>query len=95
MFIQQRCGRLAETLPAMQHDPNPPEDVLKVDADEDEDAVKATDASSSSPRRRRRRTAITACAGHSRLAENRRMTGKQSLPKYANQARLAAWQRRP
>ncbi|HOC55682.1 MAG TPA: terminase family protein [Verrucomicrobiota bacterium] len=35
MFIHQRCGRLAETLPAMQHDPNRPEDVLKVDADED------------------------------------------------------------
>jgi hypothetical protein len=35
IFIHQRCGRLAETLPAMQHDPNRPEDVLKVDADED------------------------------------------------------------
>ena len=35
MFIHQRCARLAETLPAMQHDPNRPEDVLKVDADED------------------------------------------------------------
>jgi len=35
MFIHQRCSRLAETLPAMQHDPNRPEDVLKVDADED------------------------------------------------------------
>jgi phage terminase large subunit len=35
MFIHQRCGRLADTLPAMQHDPNRPEDVLKVDADED------------------------------------------------------------
>jgi hypothetical protein len=35
MFIHQRCGRLVETLPAMQHDPNRPEDVLKVDADED------------------------------------------------------------
>jgi hypothetical protein len=35
MSIHQRCGRLAETLPAMQHDPNRPEDVLKVDADED------------------------------------------------------------
>ncbi len=35
LFIHQRCGRLAETLPAMQHDPNRPEDVLKVDADED------------------------------------------------------------
>ncbi len=29
------CGRPAETLPALQHDPNRPEDVLKVDADED------------------------------------------------------------
>ena len=35
LWIHQRCGRLAETLPAMQHDPNRPEDVLKVDADED------------------------------------------------------------
>jgi hypothetical protein len=35
MFIHQRCGRLVETLPAIQHDPNRPEDVLKVDADED------------------------------------------------------------
>jgi hypothetical protein len=35
LFIHQRCGRLAETLPALQHDPNRPEDVLKVDADED------------------------------------------------------------
>lgn len=29
------CGRLVETLPAMQHDPHRPEDVLKVDCDED------------------------------------------------------------
>jgi hypothetical protein len=35
LFIHQRCGRLAETLPALQHDPNRPEDVLKVDADEE------------------------------------------------------------
>ncbi len=28
LFIHQRCGRLAETLPSMQHDPNKPEDVL-------------------------------------------------------------------
>lgn len=35
LYIHQRCGRLAETLPALQHDPNRPEDVLKVDADED------------------------------------------------------------
>ena len=35
LFIDRRCGRLAETLPAMQHDPNRPDDVLKVDADED------------------------------------------------------------
>ena len=35
LFIHQRCGRLMETLPALQHDPNRPEDVLKVDADED------------------------------------------------------------
>ena len=45
MFIHQRCGRLAETLSAMQYDPNRPEDVFKVDADEDgvggDDAVDA------------------------------------------------------
>ena len=35
LFIHRRCGRLVETVPAMQHDPNRPEDVLKVDADED------------------------------------------------------------
>ena len=35
LFIHRRCARLAETLPALQHDPNRPEDVLKVDADED------------------------------------------------------------
>ena len=35
LFIHSRCGRLLETLPALQHDPNRPEDVLKVDADED------------------------------------------------------------
>ena len=35
LFIHQRCGRLIETLPAMQHDPSRPEDVLKVDANED------------------------------------------------------------
>jgi phage terminase large subunit len=35
LFIHQRCGRLVETLPAMQHDPHRPEDVLKVDCDED------------------------------------------------------------
>lgn len=35
LFIHQRCKRLIEALPALQHDPNRPEDVLKVDADED------------------------------------------------------------
>jgi len=35
LFVHRRCGRLIETLPALQHDPNRPEDVLKVDADED------------------------------------------------------------
>jgi phage terminase large subunit len=36
LFIHKRCGRLIETLPVLQHDPNRPEDVLKVDADEEE-----------------------------------------------------------
>jgi phage terminase large subunit len=35
MFIHSRCRRLLECLPMLQHDPNRPEDVLKVDADED------------------------------------------------------------
>jgi phage terminase large subunit len=35
LFIHRRCGRLLETLPALQHDPHRPEDVLKTDADED------------------------------------------------------------
>ncbi len=35
LFIHRRCGRLVETVPSLQHDPNRPEDVLKVDADED------------------------------------------------------------
>lgn len=33
--IHPRCKRLIETLPVMEHDPNRPEDVLKVDVDED------------------------------------------------------------
>ena len=35
LFIHRRCGRLLETLPSLQHDPNRPEDVLKIDVDED------------------------------------------------------------
>ena len=35
LFIHRRCGRLLESLPSLQHDPSRPEDVLKVDADED------------------------------------------------------------
>ena len=35
LFIHQWCARLVECLPSLQHDPNRPEDVLKVDADED------------------------------------------------------------
>jgi len=35
LFIHRRCARLIETLPALQHDPNRPEDVQKVDADEE------------------------------------------------------------
>ena len=34
LFIHQRCQRLVGTLPDLQHDPNRPEDVLKVDCDE-------------------------------------------------------------
>jgi phage terminase large subunit len=35
LFIHERCARLVECPPSLQHDPNRPEDVLKVDADED------------------------------------------------------------
>jgi hypothetical protein len=35
LFVHRRCSRLIETLPALQHDPNRLEDMLKVDADED------------------------------------------------------------
>jgi hypothetical protein len=35
LFIHRRCARLVECLPSLQHDPNRPEDVLKVDTDED------------------------------------------------------------
>ena len=35
LFIHQRCARLAENLGALLRDPNRPEDVLKVDADDD------------------------------------------------------------
>jgi hypothetical protein len=35
LFIHRRCARLIECLPSLQHDPNRPEDVLKVDADEE------------------------------------------------------------
>jgi len=34
-FVHERCRRLIDCLPALQHDPNRPEDVLKWDADED------------------------------------------------------------
>ena len=35
LFIHERCARLVECLPTLQHDPSRPEDVLKVDCDED------------------------------------------------------------
>jgi hypothetical protein len=35
LFIHKRCTRLLDCIPAMQHDPNRPEDVSKVDADEE------------------------------------------------------------
>jgi hypothetical protein len=35
LFIHRRCARLIECLPTLQHDPARPEDVLKVDPDED------------------------------------------------------------
>ena len=35
LFIHTRCRRLLECIPSLQHDPHKPEDVLKVDVDED------------------------------------------------------------
>jgi hypothetical protein len=35
LFIHERCARLVECLPMLQHDPHRPEDVLKVDCDDD------------------------------------------------------------
>jgi hypothetical protein len=35
MFIHSRCARLAECLPTLQHDPHRPEDVWKVNVDEE------------------------------------------------------------
>jgi hypothetical protein len=35
LFIHKRCARLIDCLPALQHDPHRPEDILKVDVDED------------------------------------------------------------
>lgn len=35
LFISERCTRLIECLPALEHDPHRPEDVLKVDVDDD------------------------------------------------------------
>lgn len=35
LFVFERCARLIETLPALEHDPHRPEDVLKVDCDDE------------------------------------------------------------
>ncbi len=35
LFIHRDCTRLIECLPSLQHDPNRPEDVLKVNPDDD------------------------------------------------------------
>ncbi len=35
LFVMDRCTRLIDCIPALQHDPHRPEDVLKVDIDED------------------------------------------------------------
>lgn len=37
LFITDRCARLIETLPSLEHDPHRPQDVLKVDVDENGD----------------------------------------------------------
>ena len=35
LFIHRRCTRLIDCLPALQHDPTRPEDVLKINPDDD------------------------------------------------------------
>ncbi|HWH76981.1 MAG TPA: hypothetical protein VNT76_06395, partial [Candidatus Binatus sp.] len=35
LFIHKRCGRLIDCLPHLQHDPSRPEDVLKIDTDDE------------------------------------------------------------
>lgn len=35
LFVSERCARLIECIPALQHDPHRPEDVLKTDCDDD------------------------------------------------------------
>jgi hypothetical protein len=35
LFVHERCARLIECIPSLQHDPHRPEDVLKVDCDDD------------------------------------------------------------
>ncbi len=35
LFVSERCPELADSLPALEHDPNRPEDVRKVDCDDD------------------------------------------------------------
>ncbi|HTG45412.1 MAG TPA: hypothetical protein VK633_12860 [Verrucomicrobiae bacterium] len=35
LFIHKSCARLIDCLPSLQHDPNRPEDVLKIDVEED------------------------------------------------------------
>jgi hypothetical protein len=35
LFIFDACPRLADCIPALEHDPHRPEDVLKVDTDDD------------------------------------------------------------
>lgn len=35
LFVSSRCKRLIDTIPTLEHNPNNPEDVLKVDVDED------------------------------------------------------------
>jgi hypothetical protein len=35
VLVVDRCARLIETIPLMEHDPNRPEDVLKVNADDE------------------------------------------------------------
>ena len=80
LFIHRRCARLQECLPSLQHDPHRPEDVLKVDADEE--GVSGDDAAYAL------RYLMATKAGEVRMGKLKRLRGvgkiqKEKRPKLA------------